>query len=74
LSGWGQVVILRSGGGRHMVLSGLGKVSVAAGQLVAAASRLGTMPTDGQTAPELYFEVRAASGPVDPERIVRPTG
>jgi septal ring factor EnvC (AmiA/AmiB activator) len=74
LKGWGQVVILRAGGGRHMVLSGLGKVSVAAGQLVAAASRLGMMPSDGQTAPELYFEVRAASGPVDPARLVRPAG
>jgi septal ring factor EnvC (AmiA/AmiB activator) len=74
LNGWGEVVILRAGGGRHMVLSGLGKVSVAAGQSVAASSRLGTMPGDGQTAPELYFEVRMTSGPVDPAKLVRPAG
>ena len=36
LNGWGNVVILRAGGGCHMVLSGLGKLSVAVGQSVAA--------------------------------------
>jgi septal ring factor EnvC (AmiA/AmiB activator) len=70
LNGWGEVVILRAGGGCHMVLSGLGKVTVTAGQSVAAAFPVGAMPADGQSAPELYFEVRMAGGPIDPARLM----
>jgi septal ring factor EnvC (AmiA/AmiB activator) len=70
LNGWGEVVILRAGGGCHMVLSGLGKVSVAVGQSVAAGAPIGDMPTDGQSQPELYLEVRFAGGPVDPARLM----
>jgi murein hydrolase activator len=70
LNGWGQVVILRAGGGCHMVLSGLGKVTVTAGQSVAAAFPVGAMPADGQTPPELYLEVRMAAGPIDPARLM----
>lgn len=70
VNGWGQVVILRAGGGCHMVLSGLGKVTVAAGQVVGAAVPIGAMPTLGQTPPELYFEVRLARGPVDPAKML----
>jgi hypothetical protein len=28
------------------------------------------MPTDGQTPAELYLEVRMASGPIDPTRLM----
>ncbi|HEY2707323.1 MAG TPA: peptidoglycan DD-metalloendopeptidase family protein [Caulobacteraceae bacterium] len=70
LNGWGQVVILRAGGGCHMVLSGLGKVTVGVGQSVAANTPLGAMPSDGQTASELYLEVRLPAGPVDPARLM----
>jgi septal ring factor EnvC (AmiA/AmiB activator) len=70
LNGWGEVVILRGGGGCHMVLSGLGKVSVAVGQSVAAGAPIGDMPTDGQSQPELYFEVRLQGGPIDPARLM----
>ena len=70
LNGWGNVVILRAGGGCHMVLSGLGKVSVAVGQSVAADSPVGAMPIDGQSPPELYLEVRLAGGPIDPAKLM----
>jgi septal ring factor EnvC (AmiA/AmiB activator) len=70
LTGWGQVVILRAGGGCHMVLSGLGKVTVNVGQSVAAATPIGVMPSDGQTSPELYLEVRLPAGPIDPARLL----
>lgn len=70
LSGWGNVVILRAGGGCHMVLSGLGKVSVAVGQSVAADYPVGAMPIDGQSPPELYLEVRMAGGPIDPAKLM----
>jgi septal ring factor EnvC (AmiA/AmiB activator) len=70
LNGWGQVVILRAGGGCHMVLSGLGKVSVNVGQSVAAATPIGVMPIGGQSNSELYLEVRFAAGPVDPAKLM----
>jgi septal ring factor EnvC (AmiA/AmiB activator) len=70
LNGWGQVVILRAGGGCHMVLSGLAKVTVNVGQSVAAATPVGVMPSDGQTPSELYLEVRLAAGAVDPARLM----
>ncbi|HZZ88936.1 MAG TPA: peptidoglycan DD-metalloendopeptidase family protein [Caulobacteraceae bacterium] len=70
LNGWGEVVILRAGGGCHMVLSGLGKVSVNVGQSVAAATPIGAMPIGGQLNPELYLEVRCAAGPVDPAKLM----
>ena len=70
LNGWGNVVILRAGGGCHMVLSGLGKVTVAAGQLVAAGAPVGAMPNDGQSPPELYLEIRMPGGPIDPARLM----
>ena len=70
LTGWGNVVILRAGGGCHMVLSGLGKVSVAVGQSVAADFPVGAMPIDGQSPPELYLEVRLAGGPIDPAKLM----
>jgi septal ring factor EnvC (AmiA/AmiB activator) len=70
LNGWGNVVILRAGGGCHMVLSGLGKVSVAVGQAVAAGFPVGAMPIDGQSPPELYLEVRLAGRPIDPAKLM----
>jgi septal ring factor EnvC (AmiA/AmiB activator) len=71
LNGWGQVVILRAGGGCHMVLSGLGKVTVSVGQSVAGATPVGAMPSDGQTPTELYLEVRMPAGVVDPAGLMR---
>lgn len=57
-----------------MVLSGLGKVSVAAGQTVTAAEPVGRMPANGQSPPELYLEVRMAGAPVDPARLLERDG
>jgi len=70
LNGWGQVVILRAGGGCHMVLSGLGKVTVSVGQSVAAATPVGVMPSGGQTPTELYLEVRLPAGAIDPAKLM----
>ncbi|HUO12221.1 MAG TPA: peptidoglycan DD-metalloendopeptidase family protein [Caulobacteraceae bacterium] len=70
VNGWGEVVILRAGGGCHMVLSGLGKVTVKAGQSVAAGLPIGAMPTSRSLAPELYLEVRLAQGVIDPAPLM----
>jgi len=73
LNGWGLVVILRASGGCHMVLTGLGKLSVGAGQSVAAGQVVGAMPKDGQSAHELYLEVRLRGVPTDPARLLSGT-
>ncbi|HEX7760256.1 MAG TPA: peptidoglycan DD-metalloendopeptidase family protein, partial [Caulobacteraceae bacterium] len=73
LNGWGLVVILRAPGGCHMVLSGLGKLLVGAGQSVAAGQGVGAMPKDGQSSRELYFEVRLGGAPVNPAQFLAGT-
>lgn len=73
LNGWGEVLILRASGGCHMVLSGLGKISVTAGQSVAAGQTVGTMTTDGHSSRELYFEVRMGGAPVNPAKLMAGT-
>jgi len=70
VNGWGEVVILRAGGGCHIVLSGLGRTTVKAGQSVAAGAQIGVMPSVGSPSSELYLEVRLARGPVDPARMM----
>lgn len=71
LKGWGGVLILNVGGGYHLVLAGLDKMSAASGRSVDAGQTVGAMPAGG--APELYLEVRrdGAPGPQDPARWFR---
>ena len=66
LKGWGQVLILRSGGYR-LVLAGLGDVGTETGRTVEGGEPVGKMPGD-TAAPRLYLELRQASRPVDPGR------
>jgi septal ring factor EnvC (AmiA/AmiB activator) len=68
LDGWGQVVVLRLGGGDHLVLAGLERVFAGAGRSVAAGEPVGRMPEARGRAAELYMEVRREGTPVDPAR------
>jgi murein hydrolase activator len=61
----GQVLILETGGGYDLVLSGLERVDVRAGDALLAGEPLGTMPTVG-TGSKLYFELRQNGKGVDP--------
>jgi septal ring factor EnvC (AmiA/AmiB activator) len=67
VQGWGVVVILRLAGGYHLVLAGLERSSVEAGQSVAAGQAVGVMPDSRQSLSELYLEVRDQGAPVNPE-------
>lgn len=73
---YGQLLILNAGDGYHVVLAGLGRISVAPGQSVIAGEPIGVMGEAGATtasasgnvnsAPELYIEFRKDGKPVDP--------
>jgi septal ring factor EnvC (AmiA/AmiB activator) len=69
LKGWGGVVIVRIGGGYHLVLAGLDAISAVQGRPVAAGQGIGRMAESGE--PELYLEARRSGEPVDPGRWVR---
>lgn len=68
LEGWGEVVVLRLGGGDHLVLAGLDQVYAGAGRSVAAGEPVGRMPASKDRAAELYMELRRGGSPVDPAR------
>ncbi len=81
---FGKVLILDQGNGYALILTGLESVFAGIGDRVAAGAligQMGQMSQTGQikaggalTAPELYFEVRQAGRPIDPERWLKPAG
>jgi murein hydrolase activator len=76
LYGWGQVLIMRLGGDYHLVLAGMGEITVKPGQSVADAQPVGRMANSGHTdvgsgLAELYLEVRNGNRPVDPAQFIR---
>jgi septal ring factor EnvC (AmiA/AmiB activator) len=76
LKGWGQVVILRIGGGYRLVLAGLENADVGVGRTVASGEPIGRMRPAGDSRaapPELYLEVRNRTNPVDPARWLTAT-
>ena len=70
LKGWGGLLIIGLGGGYHLVLSGLERMTVPQGKGVAAGQPLGVMATTAT--PELYLELRHDGATVDPEHMLRP--
>ena len=68
LKGWGVVLILRLGGGYHLVLAGMETALTAPGRMVAAGEAVGRMGRAGASAPELYFEIRKNGALIDPAR------
>ncbi|WP_417497112.1 murein hydrolase activator EnvC family protein [Maricaulis sp.] len=65
-STYGGLLILNVGEGYYMVLSGMAVTYASAGQSVLAGEPVGAMPNSGQTAPELYLELRRDGHAMDP--------
>jgi septal ring factor EnvC (AmiA/AmiB activator) len=72
---YGQVLILNAGGGYHVVLAGMERISVNVGQFVLTGEPVAVMGTGSQLAgtlasgsnkPVLYVEFRKDGTPVDP--------
>lgn len=70
VKGWGVIVILRLAGGYHLVLAGLERTSVQAGQSVAEGQPVGWATEGRNSTSELYLEVREQGSPVDPTRFL----
>ncbi len=68
LKGWGGVLVLNVGGGYHLVLAGLDRISAQAGRPVRAGQALGAMAEGAGAAPELYLEMRKDLVPTNPDR------
>lgn len=71
LKDYGVILILRTGGAYHLVLTGLGAVDAVPGRTVAAGEPIGRMAEDTGPRPSLYLEVRRGGEPVDPQRWFR---
>jgi septal ring factor EnvC (AmiA/AmiB activator) len=65
---YGRMIILDTGGGVLVILSGLDALYAEAGQWVLAGEPVGRMAEQKATAPELYLEVRSGGKTVNPER------
>jgi septal ring factor EnvC (AmiA/AmiB activator) len=72
---YGQLLILNAGGGYHVLLAGMERISVALGQFVLAGEPVAVMGggpqvaarvTSGTSQPVLYIEFRKDGTPVDP--------
>jgi septal ring factor EnvC (AmiA/AmiB activator) len=68
LKDYGVILILRTGGAYHLVLTGLGAAEAVVGTTVAAGEPVGRMGEDADPAPSLYLEMRKGGEPVDPKR------
>jgi septal ring factor EnvC (AmiA/AmiB activator) len=68
LKDYGVILILRTGGAYHLVLTGLGAAEAVVGTTVAAGEPIGRMGEDAGAGPSLYLEVRKGGDPVDPKR------
>ncbi|HEY4030268.1 MAG TPA: peptidoglycan DD-metalloendopeptidase family protein [Caulobacteraceae bacterium] len=68
LKDYGVILILRTGGAYHLVLTGLGAAEAVVGTTVAAGEPVGRMGEDAGSGPSLYLEVRKGGEPVDPKR------
>lgn len=69
---YGQLLIINTGGGYHIVMAGMARIDVQLGQFILASEPVGTMgglaAQDGNAAPVLYVEFRKNGRPIDPSR------
>ena len=69
----GNISLLDVGEGFHLVFIGLGQLEVKKGDQISAGEVIGYMP-EGQTRPELEFQVRKNQLPQNPKKWLQPTG
>jgi murein DD-endopeptidase MepM/ murein hydrolase activator NlpD len=71
LAAFGNLILVRHAGGWVTAYGHLGSISVQKGATVNQGQTIGTVGQTGSvTAPQLHFEVRQGSKPVDPENYL----
>lgn len=68
---YGQMLILRTSDGYHVILSGMGRIHVEPGDTVSAGEPIGQMPVRATPAPELYLELRKDGEPMNPAKWMK---
>ncbi|MEQ8557949.1 MAG: peptidoglycan DD-metalloendopeptidase family protein [Henriciella sp.] len=68
---YGQLLIISTSDGYHILLSGMGRIYGTPGQTVKAGEPVGRMPDRETPPPELYLEVRKAGQPMNPARWMK---
>ena len=68
---YGQLLILRTSDGYHILLSGMGRIFGTPGQTVAAGEPVGRMADRASPPPELYMEVRRNGQPMNPAKWMK---
>lgn len=64
--GYGQILIIDHGNGYHSLLAGLGRIDSVVGQYILAGEPVGSLGKDGDSAQELYLELRRNGEPINP--------
>jgi septal ring factor EnvC (AmiA/AmiB activator) len=72
---YGQLLIINTGGGYHILLAGMSRIDVSLGQFVLAGEPIAVMGSsgapsqsgDGNSRPVLYVEFRKDGRPIDPD-------
>ncbi len=64
--GYGQLLIIKSGGEYHALLGGLGRIEAEIGQTVLAGEPVGVMQDSSDGGSVLYFELRRKGQPINP--------
>lgn len=68
---YGEMLILRTTDGYHVILSGLGRIYGTPGQTVSAGEPVGQMPGRREPPPELYLELRKDGTPMNPAKWMK---
>lgn len=71
---YGQMLILKTSDGYHVVLSGLGRIYGVPGQQVKAGEPVGRMSNRASPPPELYLELRRNGQPMNPANWMKRRG
>ena len=67
---YGQLLIISTSDGYHVLLSGMARAYVDVGQSVVQGEPVARMTQRVEPAPELYMEVRRSGKPVDPATLM----
>ncbi|MEM6947262.1 MAG: peptidoglycan DD-metalloendopeptidase family protein [Pseudomonadota bacterium] len=68
---YGEMLILRTSDGYHVILSGMGQIYGSVGQVVRAGEPVGQMGRRSTPPPELYLELRQGDVSLNPARWMR---